>query len=80
MDDKDINEIVTISTRFKELNSASKIADSAIRDVIMASFSGMLSDDDNKVLRRAQYIMSDVRSKTNERDIITYISNLKKNG
>lgn len=36
MDDKDINEIVTISTRFKELNTASKIADSAIRDVIMS--------------------------------------------
>lgn len=80
MDDKDINEIVTISTRFKELNTASKIADSAIKDVIMTSFSDMLSDDDNEVLRKAQDIISDIRSKTNERDIFTYIKNLKKNG
>ena len=70
---KEINEMVTISTRFAALNNALNIAYKAVQNVRFDAFEFTFTDADWDLINKYETLMQQKRDETTQRAAMEYI-------
>lgn len=79
MNDKQINELTTIVTRFTEVRVTAITTKKSINELKFVMITDLVSDEDKKILQQAQDIVERIASNASERDAIKYFNKINLN-
>ena len=79
MNDKQINELTTIVTRFTEVRVTAIAAKKSINELKFVMITDLVSDEDKIALQKAQDIVDRIAANTSERDAIKYFNKINLN-